>query len=76
MPLLFAIINASLVFAYVFKDNLLAQSRFTYTNLALLGVMVVAMFAYFSPFTYGIPLNESQFELRNWFSLWDIQVVR
>ena len=76
VPLLFAIINASLVFAYVFKDNLLAQSRFTYTNLALLGVMVVAMFAYFSPFTYGIPLNESQFELRNWFSLWDIQVVR
>ena len=76
VPLLFGIINASLVFTYVFKGALADGSRLTKINLGILGVMVVAMFAYFSPFTFGIPINESQFELRNWFSLWDIEVVR
>lgn len=76
VPLLFGIVNAGLVFTYIFKDGLQAGSRLTIVNLALLGVMVVAVFAYFCPFTFGIPITESQFELRNWFSLWDIEVVR
>ena len=76
VPLLFGIINAALVFAYVFKIGILSGSVLTRVNLGLLGVMVIAMFAYFSPFTFGIPINETQFELRNWFSLWDIHVVR
>ncbi|MDZ7922634.1 MAG: phospholipid carrier-dependent glycosyltransferase [Marinagarivorans sp.] len=76
VPLLFGIINAALVFAYVFKDGLLTGSRFTTVNLALLGVMVVAVFAYFSPLTFNLPITEGQFELRNWFSLWNIEVIR
>jgi dolichyl-phosphate-mannose--protein O-mannosyl transferase len=76
VPLLFGIINAALLFAYVFKGGLQTESRLTLTNLGLLGVMVIALFAYFSPFTFGIPLTESQFELRNWFSLWDIEAVQ
>lgn len=76
IPLLFGIINASLVFAYVFKIGIANGSVLTRINLGVLGFLVVAMFLYFSPFTYGIPLTETQFELRNWFSLWDIHVVR
>ena len=76
VPLMFGIINAALVFAYVFKNPLQQGSRLTWINLGVLGFLVVAMFAYFSPFTFGIPITEAQFELRNWFSLWDIEVVR
>ncbi len=76
VPLLFGIINAALVFAYVFKNGISTSSVLTRLNLGVLGLLVVAMFAYFSPFTYSIPLTEAQFELRNWFSLWDIEVVR
>ena len=76
VPLLFGIINAALLFAYVFKEPLQRGSRLTWINLSTLGVLVVAVFAYFSPFTFGIPITESQFELRNWFSLWDIEVVK
>ena len=76
VPLLFGIINASLVFTYVFKEALAGNSRLTWLNLSVYGVLVVAIFAYFSPFTFGIPITETQFALRNWFSLWDIEVVR
>ncbi|WP_053980043.1 phospholipid carrier-dependent glycosyltransferase [Marinagarivorans algicola] len=76
VPLLFGIINAALVFTYVFKEALASGSRLTWINLGVFGVLVVAVFAYFSPFTFGIPITEAQFELRNWFSLWDIEVVR
>ncbi len=75
VPLLFAIINLGLLFTYLFKTQLDNNCLLTRVNLGLLGFMVVAVFAYFSPFTYGIPLTENQFELRNWFSLWNIEVV-
>jgi len=38
--------------------------------------LVIAVFAFFAPFTYGISMTEDQFDMRNWFSFWKLQVVQ
>ena len=42
----------------------------------LFALLVIAVFAFFSPFTYGFGLTEDQFEMRNWFSFGKLEVVR
>ncbi|ROQ20785.1 protein-O-mannosyltransferase-like protein [Marinimicrobium koreense] len=76
VPLVFGMLNLAMLFTYIFRDEVLANRRHTMVNLGLFVVLVVAMFAYFSPFTYGLPINEDQFEARNWFHLWQMNVVR
>lgn len=76
VPLLFAIINLALVFTYVYRDEILQNNRHTLINLGLFALLVVAVFAFFSPLTYGIPITADQFELREWFKFWRLEVVR
>jgi dolichyl-phosphate-mannose--protein O-mannosyl transferase len=76
VPLLFGIINLALVFYYIFREQLLAHSRHTYINLALLVAFTAGVFYVFAPFTYSWELTEAQFELRDWFAYWKLQVVR
>ncbi len=76
VPLIFGIVNLSLVFNYIYKEAIDSGSRHTRINLAAIVVMLVALFAFLSPLTFGFGITESQFELRNWFSLWDIEAVR
>lgn len=76
IPLIFAILNLALIFSYLFKEGLEQKSRYTIGNLVAIGFIVVGLFAWFSPFTFGFPINENQFELRNWFAHWDIEPVR
>jgi dolichyl-phosphate-mannose-protein mannosyltransferase len=44
-------------------------------NLDIFIALTLAVFAFFSPFTYGFGITEDQAELRNWFSFWKLQVV-
>src|SRR5690554_1463631 len=76
VPLVFGIINLALVFSYIFREQLLASSRHTYINLGLLVAFTVGVFFVFAPFTYSWELTEAQFELRDWFAYWKLQVVR
>ena len=76
VPLLFGIINLALVFSYIFREQLMASSRHTYINLTVLVAFVVGVFFVFAPFTYSWELTEAQFEIRNWFAYWKLQVVR
>lgn len=76
VPLVFAIINLALVFNYIYRDDLIANSRHTLINLGALVILVIAVFAYFSPLTYSIPITAEQFEMRDWFSIWRMEVVR
>jgi dolichyl-phosphate-mannose-protein mannosyltransferase len=76
VPLLFGAVNLALVFNYIYRDEVLANNKHTIINAGLFALLVIAVFAFFSPFTYGIGLTEDQFELRNWFSFWKLQVVR
>ncbi len=76
VALVFGAVNLALVFTYVFREGVIANSRHTMVNAGLFALLVIAVFAWFSPLTYGFALTEDQFELRNWFSFWKLQVVR
>lgn len=76
VPLVFGIINVALVFSYIFREQLLASNRHTYINLTVLVAFVIGTFYIFAPFTYSWELTEAQFELRDWFDYWKLQVVR
>jgi dolichyl-phosphate-mannose-protein mannosyltransferase len=76
VPLVFALINLALVFTYIFRAQVLSNHRHTFINLGIFVVLVITVFAYFSPLTYGIPITPEQFEQRQWFDFWKMQVVR
>jgi dolichyl-phosphate-mannose-protein mannosyltransferase len=76
VPLIFGAVNLALVFTYLYRDEVIANNKHTMINLGLFALLVIAVFGFFSPFTYGFGLTEDQFELRNWFSFWKLQVVR
>lgn len=76
VPLVFGMFNLALVFSYIFRDEILANSKHLWINLCLYIMLVIAVFAFFAPFTYGIAMTEEQFEMRNWFSFWKLQVVQ
>lgn len=76
VPLVFGMINLALVFTYIYRDEVLADNRHAMINLGVFAVLVIGVFAFFSPFTYGFPMTEDDFMLRDWFSFWRLNVVR
>lgn len=76
MPLIFGMINLGLVISYIFREELLSNNKHFWINLSIFVALVIGVFAFFSPFTYGFAITEDQFEMRNWFSFWKMQVVR
>lgn len=76
IPLIFGAVNLALIYTYIYRDEVLANNKHTIINTALFATLVIAIFAFFSPFTYGFGLTEDQFEMRNWFEFWKLQVVR
>lgn len=76
VPLVFALINLALVFTYIFHAQLFSRNRTIFATLGIFVVLVVVVFAYFSPLTYGLPITPEQFERRQWFDVWQMRVVR
>lgn len=76
VPLVFALINLALVFTYVFHTPLRRNNPMVFSLLGIFVVLVMSVFAYFSPLTYGVPITPEQFEQRQWFDFWMMQVVR
>ena len=76
VPLVFALINLALVFTYVFHTPLRRNNPMVLSLLGMFVVLVMSVFAYFSPLTYGVPITPEQFEQRQWFDFWMMQVVR
>lgn len=75
VPLLFGSINVALMFNYLYRDEIATDNKHMWINLGIYIALVIAIFAFFSPLTYGFGLTDDQFELRNWFSFWKLQVV-
>lgn len=76
IPLIFAIINLALVFTYIYRDEIVARNRHTLINLGVFVLLVFGVFVYFSPLTYSFPITADQFEMRDWFNIWRLEVVR
>lgn len=76
VPLVFGAINAALLFTYFFRDEVITNNKHTIINASAFAVLVIAVFAFFSPFTYSFGLTEAEFDLRNWFVFWQLQVAK
>lgn len=76
VPLIFGAINVALVFTYFFRDEVLANNKHTIINASVFALLVIGVFAFFSPFTYSFGLTEAEFNLRNWFKFWQLQVAQ
>ncbi len=75
IPLIFGSVNAALIFSYIYRDEIIANNKHMWVNVGIFFALLIAVFAFFSPFTYGFALTDDQAELRNWFSFWKLQVV-
>lgn len=76
VPLVFGMINLALVFSYIFRTDILAGKRHLWINLAAFVLLVFTVFIIFAPFTYSWELTEAQFNARNWFDFWKLELVR
>lgn len=76
VPLVFALINLALVFTYIFQSSLRRNNPRVFIALGLFVALVVMVFTFFSPLTYGVPITPEQFEQRQWFGFWMMQVIR
>ncbi|MGQ0799407.1 MAG: phospholipid carrier-dependent glycosyltransferase [Pseudomarimonas sp.] len=76
LPLVFGIVNLALVYSYLFQDGLQQRRRHTLFNLGAYVVLVIGVFGFFAPLTYGLPLSTEEFELRQWFAVWDLVPVK
>ena len=75
IPLIFGALNLSLLINYIYRDELLKLNRHTLINLGIFIALVIAIFAFFAPFTYSLGLTEDEFALRNWFQFWHLRPV-
>lgn len=76
LAFVFGIINLALIFSYIFKEEIDKNCKFLFLNLSIFVLLVIFCFYHFSPFTYNIALTPFEFELRNWFDFWQLNVVR
>jgi dolichyl-phosphate-mannose-protein mannosyltransferase len=75
IPLIFGALNFSLLVTYLFRNELMGLNRHTLINLSIFVALIIAIFAFFSPFTYSFGLTEDAFNLRNWFQFWHLRPV-
>jgi len=76
IPLIFAILNLSLLFAYSFKDKLVKRNYWVISGLTCIVILTIGLFAWFSPLTYSEQLTEEQFTLRNWLEIWEMTAIK
>jgi dolichyl-phosphate-mannose-protein mannosyltransferase len=75
IPLIFGALNFALLVTYMFRNELIGLNRHTLINLSVFVALIIAVFAFFSPFTYSFGLTEDAFNLRNWFQFWHLRPV-
>jgi len=76
IPLIFAIINLSLIYTYIFQETLNTKNCWGCVSLASIAVLTIGLFIFFSPFSYSIPISLEQFEARDWLSTWGMKAIR
>jgi dolichyl-phosphate-mannose-protein mannosyltransferase len=78
VPLIFTQILLILVIRYlydVWHQSPNKQGFLSYL-IYLFSFFILINFIYFAPFTYGLPLVQSQFEDRNWINFWGMESVK
>jgi dolichyl-phosphate-mannose--protein O-mannosyl transferase len=75
IPLVFGMILFYLLFLAVFKELIEKKDKVLFAGVILLAIEVLAVFLFFSPFTYGIPISALDFARRMWLKIWDLSYI-
>lgn len=76
IPFFLSLLIGAAVFKYLFSEQFEKNDRVTWSAVVLLIVLIIAVFAFFSPFTYNLQLTKEQFLQRSWFDLWRLEYVK
>ncbi len=72
IALLFSFILFALIFLEFFKDYIEKNDKLTLTIASLMAIEIIAVFLFYSPFSYYIPLDSIQFMQRVWSRVWGL----
>jgi dolichyl-phosphate-mannose--protein O-mannosyl transferase len=61
-----------LLFLYFFEEDIVKKDKVLLYGTIALAVEIVAVFAFFSPLTYGMPLDANEFMRRVWSHIWGL----
>jgi len=75
-PLIFSFILAYLQFIYIFENQIKNKSKILIITSLLFAVLIIIIFLFFRSFTYYAPITDKQFQLRNWFSWWQLKTIQ
>jgi dolichyl-phosphate-mannose--protein O-mannosyl transferase len=77
VPLLFSWLLLILVIKYLYdiwSQSIEKQAILSYL-VYVSCVLIFINFIYFAPFTYGLPMTETEFAARNWVNFWGLDVI-
>jgi dolichyl-phosphate-mannose--protein O-mannosyl transferase len=60
----------ALIWAILMLAYLVDQSKHTRTAVMSISVAALALFIFFAPLSYGLPLTDASYSARVWFSSW------
>lgn len=72
IALTFSFILFALIFIEFFKTYIDKNDKLTLTIASLMAIEIIAVFLFYSPFTYYIPLDSIQFMQRVWSKVWGL----
>ena len=73
VPLVFAWVMAASLFKLIYAKELESESRYVHGGLALALASIILLFWFFSPLTFGRPLDTVDFSARNWSRYWGVR---
>ncbi|HMB02023.1 MAG TPA: phospholipid carrier-dependent glycosyltransferase [Spirochaetota bacterium] len=75
IPQLFNIMLAGLVFCYCYEEYIIKDDKLLAGITVFIGVLILLVFLYFSPFCYNLGLTTEQFLNREWFDVWGLEYI-
>ena len=75
IPLILSLLLAFTVYSYVFEKAIQRLDRRLVIGSVLFVLLIILVYAFFSPLTYFEPLTKDQFLMRSWFSFWHMRPV-
>jgi dolichyl-phosphate-mannose--protein O-mannosyl transferase len=75
IPLILSLLLAFTVYSYVFEKAIQRLDRRLVIGSVLFVLLIILVYAFFSPLTYFEPLTKDQFLMRSWFSFWHMKPI-
>ena len=76
IPLLFSFFMAFCLCLYGFLEHFQKRDKIVWVSVLLFFGLVFAVYLFFSPLSYNVPIPFNDFIKRDWFSFWGLNYVR